>query len=1165
MLDPIAGEPTPEVIRNRPTRELNRQTRRSRRQQRAYRRGEPVPTPSGKLQVRTPGGARTVSPEQYRRLIEAALESGRQREASARRYGFSSIGAQNRANQARPGLAGRFSGAGGGLQVAGLSTEGVKRFYNDDTLIGAALSKPVRDEAKHFATATGKDLVSLPANVVLGTYYMGKAGVKAAAGDSSEAKQLWRDYKETDPIALAAQGRFVESMEQVREHPLLAGLTVYGAGAVASRGLARAGGMERRRSPRSVPGTNIVQNRQYRPGLVGKAGQRGREGWRRRSRDRLNLRAAEAEAAGHADRAADLRRQAARKDPDRLPEQEIQRRVDLLEGQNQSMRRPGRAETARAARAALASVPKGQRHAVSLVAQRIAHADPDDLRSYLTALEAEFPKLSSSKKNANKQMRKQVEKALVGDLDPVAVERAVADYVGVAKPLERELVEAGMLEPGEATKAKLIPYAVRRMGAERIEGVGIVAASKVDDARAAVSELRSARGRAAKSPTKENRAAVRAAEADVSRAVLAPAEIERHMRANGIDPEQTAFVTHAPGALGDGAFNVSARQAPGIPQRARSGESVRQGLLDVDPERMVEQAVQMRGLADANRSWRRFVGEMFAKDRSGKTVALPKAEAQRVAKDMMFDENGDPVPGAYAWRVVPLNPWRGRQAQLRSLLDEADDEGFVLDDEGARRHPISEALEAALKGEGEHEGPYGLVPDVAARRLAEHAAVVRTTGPGMRAVTQAFRKTVLPTSTSWLTGNAAEAALRTAVDRAGPRSWVTYRRVYNELALGDSSIGRALMPRQARRSGERLPHPFRLPDSKPGSDAERLLHMTPGGHYGGTNDTMIRVSANQFENTKLEGVARAVKALGEKPGPGTLARAYGRYADWMMGTVNAALEAQFTRTAGGAHMRRVLMNRRERRNMESAVEQAARGIRGSGAQVAMADDVRRVIGQYDSFSPAARKWLLTYTPFGAWAFNALKFLYVTMPKDHPGLVALAAVNHQLSEDWREEKGLDQWAADAVPDFLQGSIPLPGGGHLRAARYTPFGLATNPLETIASTVLPQLMGPLMTFRGLDWKGAPIRNSEGDQETDPYKLAAIAAREFAFATVPIIGLASRVREKGPSALNPLNPVAPSGKGAGGGSGAPKTAEEVLERLKDQAGPAPTAEQVLEKIAR
>jgi hypothetical protein len=1007
------------------------------------------------------------------------------------------------------------------------------------------------DEGKELLRNAARDAQELPANVVPSTYYTGKALVDAAQGDTEGVEQIASDFVNTSPLALLAQGRVREAGEQAYEHPLLTGLEVGGVGSGLSYLGARAAGVSRRRLPdRRVPGTNIVDRRYGPAGLFGVWNQRRHDAAARERYDDLAAQAERREAAGDREGAALKRREAARAHPDRVPERVVQRQVDTLhQGRHQSVRRPHNAARRREVRRIYKSVPRRQAPLVGLVARGVVDADAGDIRAYLGEIRAERAGLESrAQRQANRRLERDIAAATRDGVSEGALGDAARAYATLRRGQDDDLVlgrdgiGGGMLDQYEARMARLIPYAARRIGVERIDGVGIVRRSDGDAARAAVAELREAQREQGRSgPTPENRARVTDAQRAVSAHVLRPEEIEAHARHADRDPDAFAFISQAPRGLGDRAHNVTAYSAPGVSRRSLTGRATTGGLIDAHPERMVDQAVKAQGLVDARNTWARAVATFFLRDRDGEIERFEGTpeQARKKAEEMVLDEDGNPIPAAHPMRAVRLNPWMGREGQLARTLEEADREGFVGDDVRGGVTPVQEAIEAALKGEG--DGEWGFVPEVVAERIAEHSRVAQSGSPLMRAVGQAFRRTVLPLSPAWLTGNTVEAALRSLFEQAGPRSWLDYRRVYVEMALDEDGAGTV---RRALR---------RLPDPKPGSPAESLLHMTPDGHYGGGMDTMIRTTAGQFTNTRLEPLVNAWLRLSNagKAGraAGRVPRAYSAYSDWVMGTLARGIEGQATRAMAGRYMRRHLMSKKDRLNAETAISQAVRGMKETPEQIAMGEWVRKVYGQYESFSPAMRRLTQNYTPFVAWGLNAIRFLYWHMPKDHPVLTGLLASQQRIAEEFLEDEGLSYWAENALPPWLQGSVPLPGGGHLRLMRYTPFGFAADPAGWVAGVVLPQYQGFLMTQHGLDWKGAQLRDKDGEPIDDPYKLGLIGVRETLYALVPGIALGTRLAEDGPSTLNPFRPVEPPPGSSTSTSGARPSASDIARQSQSR----------------
>jgi hypothetical protein len=356
---------------------------------------------------------------------------------------------------------------------------------------------------------------------------------------------------------------------------------------------------------------------------------------------------------------------------------------------------------------------------------------------------------------------------------------------------------------------------------------------------------------------------------------------------------------------------------------------------------------------------------------------------------------------------------------------------------------------------------------------------------------------MLSTSPTWVAGNAIEGALRLALSKSGPRSYKLGRDVLKRVDELSPQLGREL---RARAVG--------------------------GGHFASADRLHVRRGADQFQGSTLEPLANALGSFWGKPGPKQAAQAWNGWTDLAFRQLNGRLESQFqTAMLGRALRSSGLMDPKLPALSKTAIDQAAKGLLDTNEQAAMGRAVERMYGKYDGFNADMRWTIAMYTPFIAWTLNAIKFVTDVLPNDHPTSVALIAGAEQWTEEWRKDHGLDLFMQEAVPGFLQGSIPVGEGGHQRAPhRFTPFGAFGDPLDTLGKAVLPQYQGVLAAFRGEDWKGAKIRKPDGSPG-DIGDNALAAAKSFTEATVPLLGIIKRVAEKGPSALNPLKPTAPA----------------------------------------
>lgn len=866
----------------------------------------------------------------------------------------------------------------------------------------ASLVPGVGKYPRKLVERTVQDAFDLPAQAIPSLYVPGK---KAVEGHPGEAGRLL-----AEPFVRTARN----PAKEFSEHPLATALLVAGGKGAAGRGagaalrrspskkLRKAGSIARK--PRTLEGTSLTQRREYSPDIITKAAQVAQEKLATRKVGKLREKAK----GMPEDQARALEAKAVLRDPQRMRPSEVRRRVDERVDANFLVSRANRGQTLKEMKQT--GVHKAP--VVGLVAQGITKASKDDLRAYMAELERVYPELSDAQKVANRALRKQIKGALKSrKFNPQRVQAAADAYRQAVEPLERKLIGTGMLSAAQAEKAKLIPYATRRMGSKD----------------------------------------------------FTPEQIREHMATTGT--REPAFATQAPNMRGARNFYVSSERPPSLGRAKRTGEATRKGTFDASGGALVEQGVRMRGLIDAHEGFQGTVGEFAHRSPTGKVKTLGSYRRARQLADEL-----NAKPGSPGWTPVRINPFAGRQEQLEGLLERIDPE-TVLEHKDVR-----EALTAAVEHPEAGPGPWALIPTDAAQRLQQHMRVLGA-GGGAKAgqlVNKAFRTTVLATSPKWLTGNVVEGVGRTALLRATPADLVRGRRVVKRLERLDE---RAAKETAARALG--------------------------GAHYSFAARAPRR-GAEQFEHTSLQPVARALGAFWRAPGPRQLATTWRVFTDLVFRQVNQrGVEVPLQTAMAGKYIRTRLMDGNALKLSERAIEQAAQGLRNTDTQVAMARYVDRAYGRYSKFSPDGRKAIALYTPFVAWSLNAVRFVTSVLPRDHPAVTALIASAYEASEEWRKEHGLSQFIEGAVPGWLQGSIPTPGGGHLRVSRYTPFGAFGEPGATVADAVLPQLSGTLEALKGRDWTGRELPGSP-----DQAQRFALAAKTFLEATVPVVGQAERI---------------------------------------------------------
>jgi hypothetical protein len=917
----------------------------------------------------------------------------------------------------------------------------------------------ITPETKETLQHAGRDVIDIPANAIPSLYLPIK---KSLTGHESEAVKML-----TDPFVQTAK----HPIKSFIAHPVGTALIVRGGEGAIGHGLGktlrtlpsettrRIGSTERR--PAIVPGTALRQDRKFSKDVLVKAAQVARD---RRVRTK------------HGDVRV-------------MTPHEVRRRVDETFGADEDVRRVQRSHAVHAAQEALTvRVPRRERvrgrvkptAATALVAQNITRTTREDLLAYRAELEHAGRGMRGAKRKANREAIRQIDKALRSH-HPGAVEVAARRYAEqVSKPQQRKLAALGIVSEQQAERAALIPYAVRNMGARHDAEVGLYLEREVSPKQRAsmiarledqASRLRAVSDHQRRqlghpnpsllSQAKEaRREAERLREGGTLRIPLSNEEIRAHMAAHGVS--EPAFVTQQPGARGARNFFVATHRPPDAGPGGRTGAAVREGTFDIHPDTLVEQSARAQGLITAADRFSRFVGEFAARDAEG---TIRSFKGYRDAKQIADDMTAEGVP----MRPVRINPLRGTTAQLESLLERADDVNHPAYKE------LHDAMDAALAGTGTSgPGSWAVIPLDAAEQARHHISLMGPGAPGRvaRIYGSMFRNTVLALNPRWLRGNVVEAAMRSLVAHAGPRSYLTGRRALSELEKID-----------------------------PGAALEARVRTIPGGHYSLSGRMNIHTNAEHFAGTRLAGVATALGKLRRTPGPKQVVDLWHAYTDFVFNTLNGRIESQFqTAMLGKALRDHPLMSERTVKLSRRAISDAARGMTDVNTVAALGREVDRMYGKYGKFSPGLKRMVQTYTPFIAWTINATRFVLQELPVNHPVATALIASANQATEKWRRQHGLRMFVEGAAPGWLQGSIPVRGGGRVRwVTQSTPFGLAGSPAENYAGTLLPQISGAWKALdAGTDWKGTRLP-TEGTPNEEPGRWLA-AAQSLLESSIP-----------------------------------------------------------------
>jgi hypothetical protein len=542
------------------------------------------------------------------------------------------------------------------------------------------------EDVAHAAGKLGapiaKDALQLAANAPAGAYNLAAAGVEAFHGDTHRAKRLWKSYTNTDPLALAIQGRGKEALQAVAKHPVVAVLDVSGAKALVGRSIGRAerlAGHNPARGDAILEGTNVRQRRRYsRDAITRRREQVVEHAQLKRARthnqraDDLEAQAARATAkedhAGLLRKAAEERHKARKASPRHVSDREVQRRVDERNAANEDVRRQLRTRAIKAAHKHHVPERKGGR-LVPLIAQHIIKPTREDARAYATELDAQAPHLDTAQRIANRELAHELRKAADNPkVDFARLNKAARGFADVMAPVEKELVDRGLIDARQAERSRLIPYAVRHMGASH-DGERIVASHG---------------------------------------GPITNTEIRQHMAANGFTGEP-AYLSQAPNARGARNFFMSGIQRHTISSASRTGEATRLGTFSTATRtccRAGRQGARSDRVGSRLQADGRRVRDPPPQDGGGSLTFKTKKEADKFVREMQARR----LEAAASGQGQPVS--RPQADDLHAVLDEVNPTRRPMSRSSRRWSPPSPATEA--------RGPWVVMHDVAAARFQSH-------------------------------------------------------------------------------------------------------------------------------------------------------------------------------------------------------------------------------------------------------------------------------------------------------------------------------------------------------------------------------------------------------------------------------------------------------------
>lgn len=579
--------------------------------------------------------------------------------------------------------------------------------------------------------------------------------------------------------------------------------------------------------------------------------------------------------------------------------------------------------------------------------------------------------------------------------------------------------------------------------------------------------------------------------------------IEAHMRAQGINPEDIGFMTHRDT---QSVGYIGTTRHPYEKPFTRTGESYRKGLYEANFKAMSDSMIRSQGILDAIHGRQQLINR-FGVTRSDGSYYRNLDQAIRAAKNI---KEHDP----HAVDMVPMEIADRRLTTARlqeykkgldpGVLNEFMDE---LSTELANSpvHAVADEIptdtsrllrrqrweEEGLKP-GLPSSRYVLIPRVVAEQIKEHDAVLAKTAADkwMSAFTQRWRSSILYANSvvRWTFGNVAEMILRLGVAGANPLHYVTGRRVLNAVL------------------NELVSDPL---------ERARLRNiLLSGGHFEGTGNLHVL----DYMRNNVGELRKLMSQVAEHPQLGTVDRLWNGYKKIILGFNRFAEEAADTAAIGKlAHedltglkdfnqsFRNAIYANRE------AIRDVAKGLLETPEQVRYARYVQQTIGKYTNLSPSARRIVNQYSAFGMWYGNALKFIFITLPAEHPILTGLTTVAYQGTSQQRQITGNTLSGNGSLPGYLQTDTPVgPAQRLIPFAHYTPFGAMQDIPANAVGQLLPQYQGIIHAFQGQNFTGNQIKLKNGK---DPSTLVRLAMATYAEleGMAPFAGDIRRIREE------------------------------------------------------
>ena len=359
---------------------------------------------------------------------------------------------------------------------------------------------------------------------------------------------------------------------------------------------------------------------------------------------------------------------------------------------------------------------------------------------------------------------------------------------------------------------------------------------------------------------------------------------------------------------------------------------------------------------------------------------------------------------------------------------------------------------------------FGIQPAAAADRIAEHDVVSGKHGGVAeiaRGATSLWRKAALYTSTHWPVGVGQENLIRTAMYGMSPMGYVPFLRSLSPAyrvgeataraagELGGKVVDMSGDPQRAAMADPTVPLHVKIA-------ARQHAAAIDAGNFFGSMAAQMEPDLKDLlphEQSAYEAFARATGPAQAIKGWHAWEKGVGRLVTHFEVSARKMVEGKIALnevTKFGSDWRALVKGEKD------IVHKWVENKLPPSEAAAHAQKVMDAVGNWSNLTPALRSMRALASPFGLWAINSLKFLFKTLPVDHPMKTATLAA---LSAATGANKKAGAELASGKEEYSVGNFPLnlPIAGEVNGnvLHYTPLDTLREPGVKLKEMFLPQI--------------------------------------------------------------------------------------------------------------